>query len=64
MDNEIKCLSCKHLCPITGGCLAFPGDVPYKFSSGEEIHTEYEPGQQGQYVYEPGEPEELLTLGL
>lgn len=57
--NDIICLSCKHLQPLTGGCKAFPNGIPYEFSSGEKEHKEVEDGQVGDYVFTEGEPDEI-----
>lgn len=59
-----QCSNCKNINPITGGCKAYPGGIPYKFSSGQEIHNEVEPDQKNGFVFEEGEPEELKELGL
>ena len=60
--NDIICLFCKHRQPLSGGCKAFPDEIPFEFSSGEKEHREKVEGQTGDYVFEEGEPEELKAL--
>lgn len=57
-----QCINCKFLKPITGGCMAYPYGIPYKFSSEGARHTKVEKGQKGMYVFEKGEPEELKGI--
>lgn len=59
-----QCEECKHLRPLTGGCAAYPNGIPYKFSSGQELHDEIEKDQTSTFVFSPGEPEELKALSL
>ena len=60
--DDIICLFCKHRQPLSGGCKAFPDEIPFEFSSGEKEHREKVEGQTGDYVFEEGEPEELKAL--
>lgn len=58
------CLHCKHLKPITGGCRAFPQDIPYEFATGAKKHYKVVPGQVGRFVFEEGEPPDEIKEAL
>ena len=38
--DDIICLFCKHRQPLSGGCKAYPDEIPFEFSSGEKEHRE------------------------
>lgn len=39
-------------------CKAFPKGIPYEISYGENLHSEVQPNQEGDYVFEEGLEEE------
>lgn len=43
---------CKHLRLLSGGCAAFPGDIPYGMGF---FFQHYKPGQKNDIVFEPQE---------
>ena len=57
-----QCINCKHLTPISGGCKAYPDGIPLKFTEGPKEHNKVEKEQAGNFVFDEGEPEELLAL--
>lgn len=57
-----QCLNCRHLNPISGGCKAYPGDIPQRFVDGDVLHNSVEIDQKGTFVFEEGEPDELSDL--
>lgn len=61
MDRDL-CLGCRYLRPLSGGCAAYPEGIPLEISSGAVRHDTIRDDQQGAFVYEPGEPEELKAL--
>lgn len=57
-----QCLNCRHLNPISGGCKAYPENIPQRFIDGDERHDSVELDQKGTFVFEEGEPDELSDL--
>lgn len=47
--------------PFSGGCKAYPDNIPQKFLDGEP-HNEVELDQVGTFVFTEGEPDELNDL--
>lgn len=39
-------------------CKAFPEGIPFEISYGENPHSEVQPGQEGDYIFEEGLQEE------
>lgn len=56
-----QCLNCRHFLPFSGGCKAYPDNIPQKFLDGEP-HNEVEVDQVGTFVFTEGEPDELNDL--
>lgn len=52
--KNLICLRCKHLRPSSGGCDAFPGDIPDEITSGENPHSSPLPDQANDIVFEEG----------
>lgn len=57
-----QCINCKHLNAFSGGCLAYPDEIPFKFTNGEEKHDKVENDQKGDYIFAEGESHELEEL--
>jgi hypothetical protein len=55
--DDYICNRCKHLRALTGGCDAFPDDIP--FGMGVLFgHDKPFPEQNNNIVFEPGEPKQ------
>jgi|TARA_R110000803_G_scaffold87678_2_gene154563 hypothetical protein len=52
------CNNCKHLKPISGGCAAFPENIPFGMGVLFQ-HNKPLPGQINDIVFERGEPNEI-----
>ena len=50
------CDKCKHLRPFSGGCAAFPDDIPYGMGVLFR-HDQPLPEQKNDIVFEEGDPE-------
>lgn len=61
---NLICLTCKHLRTISGGCDAFPGDIPDEIVGGWNKHRKPLPGQKNNIVYEEGERLEDLRYKI
>ena len=57
VEEHFICNKCKHLRPLSGGCAAFPEDIPYGMVVLFQ-HYKPLPGQKNNIVFEPGDPEE------
>lgn len=56
--EDFICFKCKHFKEITGGCAAFPENIPFGMGVLFE-HNEPLPGQKNNIVFEAGEPTEI-----
>tara|TARA_R110000796_G_scaffold214035_1_gene330039 strand:+ start:738 stop:935 length:198 start_codon:yes stop_codon:yes gene_type:complete len=59
--EDYICNQCKHLNPISGGCAAFPENIPFGMGVLFQ-HDKPLPGQDNNIVFEKGEPLELQML--
>jgi len=59
-----QCLRCKWARPISGGCEAFPDNIPFDIGQGVEAHNKVLEGQRGNYVFEAGEPEGMDIMNF
>ncbi|QDP54992.1 MAG: hypothetical protein Unbinned96contig1002_2 [Prokaryotic dsDNA virus sp.] len=53
-EKTFICNNCKHLRLISGGCDAFPGDIPFGMGV-LFMHDKPFPGQKNNIVFERGE---------
>ena len=56
--EKYLCDRCKHLRPFTGGCAAFPDNIPYGMGVLFQ-HNKPLPEQENDIVFEAGEPEQM-----
>ena len=52
VEENFICNKCKHLRLLSGGCAAFPGDIPYGMGV---FFQHYKPGQKKDIVFESSE---------
>mgnify|MGYP001583337496 FL=1 len=60
VEEHFICNKCKHLRPLSGGCAAFPGDIPYGMGVFFQ-HYKPLPGQKNNIVFEAGAPDETTN---
>lgn len=58
---NLICNDCKHFRPISGGCDAFPEDIPNEILISNE-HSQPLPDQKNNIVFEAGKSLELQKL--
>lgn len=56
--EKYLCDRCKHLRPLSGGCAAFPDNIPYGMGVTLQ-HSKPLPDQKNDIVFEAGEPEQM-----
>jgi hypothetical protein len=57
-SEDFICFKCKHFKEITGGCSAFPEDIPFGMGVLFQ-HNKPLPDQTNDIVFERGKPMEL-----
>ena len=55
--EDYICNRCKHLREISGGCAAFPENIPFGMGVLFQ-HDKPLPDQKNDIVFEPGEPDQ------
>lgn len=53
IEEHFICFKCKHLRPLSGGCAAFPEDIPFGMGVLFQ-HDKPLPGQKNDIVFEEG----------
>jgi len=61
---DLICCHCIHLRTSSGGCDAFPGDIPDEIVGGWNKHRKPLPGQGNKIVFEEGTPWEEKAPGV
>lgn len=60
-NEDFICNNCIHLRPFSGGCDAFPEDIPFEMGIFFD-HNKPIPGQKNNIVFEKGIPKEIENL--